>query len=106
MTPQEIAYSTLIEHEKIKAHLISAEEKISERKFLSAVVACRDAFELGKFLLRPYSHHIAKMAAIPRIKQESMELYWYIQSLEQEISILGTNINASDYPDDYVDIEA
>ena len=97
LTPQEIAYSTLIENEKIKAHLISAEEKISEGKFLPAVVACRDAFELGEFLLRPYSHHIAKMAAIPRIKQESMELYWYIQSLEQEISILGTNINASDY---------
>lgn len=97
LQPQEIAYSTLIENEKIKAHLVSAETQIAEGKFLPAVVACRDAFELGEFLLRPYSHHVAKMAAIPRIKQDSMELYWYIQSLEQEISILGTNINASDY---------
>lgn len=97
LTPQQIAYSTLIENERIKAYLISAEKKILEGDFLPAVVACRDAFELGEFLLRPYAHHIAKMAAIPRIKQVSMELYWYIQSLEQEISMLETNINASDY---------
>ncbi len=97
LAPEEIAYSTLIENEKIKAHLTLAETKIAEGSYLPAIVACRDAFELGEFLLRPYSHHIAKMAAIPRIKQESMELYWYIQSLEQEISIIGTNINASDY---------
>lgn len=97
LTTQEIAYSTLIENVDIKAHLITAEAKIAEGQFLPAVVACRDAFELGEFLLRQNSHHFNKMAVLPHIKRESMELYWYIQSLEQEISFLGTNINPSDY---------
>ena len=97
LTPQEIAYSTLVENEQIKAHLISAETSIAAGDFLPAIVACRDAFELGEFLLRPDSHHFAKRAVTPRIKQESLDFYWYIQSLEQELSILGTGINASDY---------
>lgn len=97
LTPREIAYSTLIENAQIKAHLISAETSIAEGKFLPAIVACRDAFELAEFLLRPDSHYFAKRAVTPRIKQESLDFYWYIQSLEQEISILGTGINASDY---------
>lgn len=97
LMPQEIAYSTLIENRDIKAHLVTAETKIAEGQFLLAIVACRDAFELGEFLLRQNSHHYNKMAVLPHLKQESMELYWYIQSLEQEISILGTNINPSDY---------
>ena len=97
LTPQEIAYSTLIENSEIKAHLGTAETKIAEGQFLSAIVACRDAFELAEFLLRQNTHHYNKMAVLPHLKQESMELYWYIQSLEQEISILGTNINPSDY---------
>lgn len=97
LTPQEIVYSTLIENEDIKSHLVSSETKIVEGQFLPAIVACRDAFELGEFLLRKNSHHYNKMAVLPHIKQESIELYRYIQSLEQEISILGTNINPSDY---------
>lgn len=97
LTPQEIAYSTLIENEEIKAHLVTAEAKIAEGHFLPAIVACRDAFELADFLLHQNSHHYNKMALLPYLKQDSMELYWYIQSLEQEISILGTNINPSDY---------
>lgn len=97
LTPQEIAYSTLIENGDIKAHLAKAETKIIEGQFLPAIVACRDAFELGEFILRQNSHHYNKMAVLPQLKQKSMELYWYIQSLEQEISILGTNINPSDY---------
>lgn len=97
LTPQEIAYSTLVENEQIKAHLISAETSIAAGEFLPAIVACRDAFELGEFLLRPDSHHFAKRTVTPRIKQESLDFYWYIQSLEQELSILGTGINASDY---------
>lgn len=97
LTPQEIAYSTLIENEEIKAHLVLAESKIAEGQFLPAVVACRDAFELGEFLLRQNSHHYNKTAVLPHLKKDSMELYWYIQSLEQEISILGTNISSSDY---------
>lgn len=97
LTPQEIAYSTLIENEEIKAHLVLAESKIVEGQFLPAVVACRDAFELGEFLLRQNSHHYNKMAVLPHLKQDSMELYWYLQSLEQEISIFGTNIDPSDY---------
>lgn len=97
LTPQEIAYSTLIENEEIKAHLVTAEAKIVEGHFLLAIVACRDAFELADFLLHQNSHHYNKMALLPYLKHDSMELYWYIQSLEQEISILGTNINPSDY---------
>ena len=97
LTPQEIAYSTLIENGDIKALLVTAETKIAEGQFLHAVVACRDAFELGEFLLHQNSHHYNKIAVLPHIKQESMQLYWYIQSLEQEISILGTNISPSDY---------
>lgn len=97
LTPQEIAYSTLIENEEIKAHLVTAEAKIAEGHFLPAIVACRDAFALADFLLHQNSHHYNKMALLPYLKQDSMELYWYIQSLEQEISILGTNINPSDY---------
>ena len=97
LTPQEIAYSTLIENGDIKAHLAKAETKIIEGQFLPAIVACRDAFELGEFILRQNSHHYNNMAVLPQLKQKSMELYWYIQSLEQEISILGTNINPSDY---------
>lgn len=97
LTPLEIAYSTLIENDEIKAHLVTAETKIAEGQFLPAIVACRDAFELAEFLLRQNSHHYNKMAALPHLKQDSMELYWYIQSLEQEISILGTNINPFDY---------
>ena len=97
LAPQEIAYSTLIENEDIKAHLVTAEVKIAEGHFLPAIVACRDAFELADFLLHQNSHHYNKMALLPYLKQDSMELYWYIQSLEQEISILGTSINPSDY---------
>ena len=97
LAPHEITYSTLIENEKIKSHLISAETKISEGKFLPAIVACRDAFELGEFLLRQNSHHYNKMAVLPHLKKGTMELYWYIQSLEQEISIIGSNISSSDY---------
>ena len=37
------------------------------------------------------------MALLPYLKKESERLYWYIQSLEQEIAVLGTNINQSDY---------
>lgn len=97
LAPQEIAYSTLVENEEIREHLVAAETKIAEGQFLPAVVACRDAFELGEFLLHQNSHHYRKMAVLPYLKQDSMELYWYIQSLEQEISILGTNVNPSDY---------
>lgn len=97
LTLQEISYSVLIEDSNIKAHLNLAETKIDEGKYLEAVVACRDAFELGEFLLQNNSHHINKMAVIPYIKQESMELYYYIQSLDEEISILGTQISISDY---------
>ena len=97
LTPQEIAYSTLIENEDIKTHLAAAEAKIAEKQYLPAIVACRDAFELAEFLLRQNSHHYNKMAVLPHLKQDSMELYWYIQSLEQEISIFGTSIRPSDY---------
>lgn len=97
ITPQQIVYSTLVENTDIKAHLITAETKLAEGQFLLAVVACRDAFELGEFLLRQNSHHYSKMAVLPHLKKESMELYWYIKSLEQEISILGTNISPCDY---------
>ena len=97
LTIQEISYSTLIDTAEIKNHLIQAETRISEGKYLEAVVACRDAFELGEFLLRNHSHHINKVAALPHIKKESMELYYYIQSLDEEISILGTNVSMSDY---------
>jgi len=97
LTPQQIAYSTLIENEDIKAHLVVAEAKIAEKQYLSAIVACRDAFELAEFLLRQNSHHYNKMAVLPHLKKDSMELYWYVQSLEQEISILGTSIRPSDY---------
>lgn len=97
LTSHEIAYSTLIENREIKAHLISAETNIATGKFLDAIVACRDAFELGEFLFRHNSHYYNKMEVIPRIKQESTELYHYIKSLEEEISLLGTNINSADY---------
>lgn len=97
LTLQEISYSVLIEDSNIKAYLSLAETKIDEGKYLEAVVACRDAFELGEFLLRDNSLHINKMAAIPKIKQDSMELYYYIQNLDEEISILGTQISISDY---------
>ena len=94
---QEIAYSTLIENAEIKAHLVAAEAKIAEGQFLPAIVACRDAFELGEFLLRRDSHHYNKMEVLPHLKKDSIELYWYIKSLEKEISILGTKIDPSDY---------
>lgn len=94
---QEIAYSTLIENSEIKAHLVAAEAKIAEGQFLPAIVACRDAFELGEFLLRRDSHHYNKMEVLPHLKKDSIELYWYIKSLEKEISILGTKIDPSDY---------
>lgn len=97
LTPHEIAYSTLIENGDIKAHLINAETKLAEGQYLQAIVECRDAFELGTFLLCQNSHRYRKMAVLPHLRQESSELYWYIQSLEQEISLLGTNINSSDY---------
>lgn len=97
LTPQEIAYSTLIENEDIKALLVAAETRIVAGQYLPAIVACRDAFELGEFLLRHNSHHYNKMAVLPHLKKESIELYRYIQSLEKEISIVGTNINPSDY---------
>lgn len=97
LTPQEIAYSTLIENKDIKDYLVKAETKMAEGEFLLAIIACRDAFELGEFLLRQNTHHFDKMAVLPHLKKESMELYWYIQSLEQEISIIGTNINPSEY---------
>lgn len=97
LTIQEISYSTLIDNPDIKHHLSLAETRITEGKPLEAIVACRDAFELGEFLFCNHSHHINKVAAIPHIKQESMELYYYIQSLDEEISILGTNLSISDY---------
>lgn len=97
LTIQQISYSTLIENTAIKNHLITAENNIAERKYLEAIVSCRDAFELGQFLLQNQSHHINKVAAIPYIKKESMELYYYIQQLDEEISILGTNIDISEY---------
>lgn len=94
---QEISYSTLVENTEIKTLLSVAETLISDGKFLLAIVACRDAFELGDFLLHQNSHHYNKMAVLPHLKLEDMELYWYIQSLEKELSILGTNINPVDY---------
>lgn len=99
MTIQEISYSTLtlIDNTEIKHYLIQAETKLAEGHYLEAVFACRDAFELGGFLLCNHSYHINKLAALPHIKKESMELYYYIQSLDEEISILGTNISMSDY---------
>lgn len=97
LTVQEISYSTLIEDENIKQYLARAEEKIISGEYLEAIVACRDAFELGDFLLRNQANHASKMGAIPFIKQASMELYYYVQRLDEEISILGTNINVSDY---------
>lgn len=97
LTIQEISYSTLIDSPEIKQHLSLAETRIAEGKYLEAIVACRDAFELGEFLLHNNSHHISKVAAIPHIKQESMELYYYIQTLDEEISMLGSNVNLSDY---------
>ena len=97
LKPQEIAYSTLIENVDIKKYLIIAETKIVEGDFLSAIVACRDAFEMSKFLFRQDLHYYSKMALLPYLKKESERLYWYIQSLEQEIAVLGTNINQSDY---------
>ncbi len=97
LTIQQISYSTLVENEGIKNHLIKAENKISDGKYLEAIVACRDAFELGRFLLQNQSNHVSKMAAIPHIKKESMELYYYIQGIDDELSVLGTNINISEY---------
>lgn len=66
---QQISYSTLVENETIKSYLIEAENKISEKKYLEAVVSCRDAFEYGQFILQNNSRHATKMAAMPRIKQ-------------------------------------
>ncbi len=60
-------------------------------------MACRDAFELGEFILSNSSHHLNKMAAIPHIKQESLELYYYVQTIDEEIGFLATNISISDY---------
>ena len=97
LTLQQISYSTLIENPDVKNHLIKAEKYIAERKYLEAVVSCRDAFELGQFLLQNETHHAHKMAAIPHIKNDSMELYYYIQQIDEELSILGTNINIAEY---------
>lgn len=97
ITIQEISYSSLIENEAIKKHLVEAESNIEAKKYLEAIVACRDAFELGQFLLTDVSIHLNKMIAIPHIKQESMELYYYIQNIDEKISVLGSNINFSDY---------
>lgn len=97
LTLQQISYSTLIEDTEIKNYLITAENNIADGKYLEAIVACRDAFELGQFLLQDQSHHISKMAAIPYIKKESMDLYYYMQRIDEEISILGTNINIAEY---------
>ncbi len=97
LTIQQISYSTLIENETIKSYLIDAENRISEKKFLEAIVACRDAFEYGQFILQDRSHHIRKMAAIPHIKQQSIDLYYYIQSIDEEISVLGSGVSMADY---------
>lgn len=97
LTLQQISYSTLVENTDIKNHLITAENNIAERKYLEAVVACRDAFELAQFLLQNQSNHVHKMAAIPYIKKESIELYYYIQQIDEEVSIMGTNINVAEY---------
>ena len=97
LTIQEISYSTLIEDADIKNHLLEAETKIASKKYLEAVVACRDAFELAKFLLTDESVHFHKMIAIPHIKHESMELYYYIQNIDEKIDVMGSNINFSDY---------
>lgn len=97
LTIQQISYSTLIENDTIKAYLIDAENKILDKEFLEAIVACRDAFEYGQFILQDRLHHIRKMAAIPRIKQQSIDLYYYIQSIDEEISVLGTNISMANY---------
>lgn len=97
LTIQEISYSALIRNEDIKKYLVEAETKILSKEYLEAVVACRDAFELAKFLLADASDHFSKMIAIPHIKQESWELYYYIQSIDEKIDVLGSNINFSDY---------
>ena len=97
LTVNEISYSTLVQNDDVKKLLIQAETKINEGFYLEAIVACRDAFELGQFMLQNRSYHLNKMAAIPHVKSQSMEFYYYIQSLDEKISIIGTNINASDY---------
>ena len=94
---QQISYSTLVENDSIKNLLTTAEQCIEQKHYLEAVVACRDAFELGQFLLQDHGHHVNKMAALPYIKQDSMELYDYIQSIDEEVSILASNINMADY---------
>lgn len=97
LTPEEICYSTIVENEQIRQQLSIAEGKIANGEYLEAVVACRNAYELGQFFLQDKMHHFTRMAAIPHIKQTSLALYDYIKSIDDEITVLGAKTNLSDY---------
>ena len=97
ITMQEIAYSSLIENEEIKKFIVIAESKMASNEYLETIVACRDAFELAQFMFQNNSHHINKMMAMPHIKKDSIELYFYLQYIDEEMSMLGTHIDIPSY---------
>jgi hypothetical protein len=105
LTIDEIRISSLIENELLKKQLINAEKHIDEKKYLEAIVDCRDAFE--NFQLFTYENSFNKIRLIPALiemKNNYFNVYNYLKHshLENEITKLGIENRLYNRFNDYI----
>jgi hypothetical protein len=101
----EIKISSMIEDDLLKGLLKSAEKYIAEKKFIEAVVACRDAFE--NYVLFTSTESFNKIRLVPALietKKGFFSLYNYLKHshFEGELTKLGIETRLYKRFDDYL----
>lgn len=94
----EIRYSSLIKNDHVKKQLKLAEDKIDSKRYLEAIVACRDAFDYANFLYnKDTTFKLNKAPALSEIKDKSLYLYHFLRNIYERVSIDCLNIDTKKY---------
>ena len=101
----EISYSSIIKNEIIKKNLLEAEDKIKNKKYLEAIVACRNAFEYANFIYNDYSSiRINRAPALAELKNNTEFVYYYLKALDEKcnVGLLGIDITKYERFKEYI----
>jgi len=95
---EEIRASALVISEEVKRHLVAAEQKIDEGKFLESVVFSRNAFENALFKRR--RHSTLRLSALPILAAtyaEQRDSHWFYSHMLDEFELLRFGVDMDRY---------
>lgn len=94
----EVSYGILIKNDFIKDKIILSENKCKEGNYLETVVACRDAFNYANFIYNnDFLHRIERAPAFAEIKDSHNNLFSYLKTIDDRISMNAVNVDIKKY---------